>query len=256
MALLTKLSACPHRHPDMSFRMDLCKGCALGWNQRGPICWGWICSNLLQVCLKAQAVKVLIPTQALVPLQLSLETAAEAAGQQTHSMIHMTQWTSRNHWASRDDSASRAWWEWAFCSCLKQDSVWRITVWKTAQQWEKHCSLSVRSLRLGQSVMPLEPERQQGATVKRRGETKVTHFFHSQFYLMFWANKFSSRQCYFNCWKQAHYSLTQSHPKNEKGIEAKVREPFFRNVCCAKRGEPRKWANGTAEMSLFLHTSF
>lgn len=198
---------------------------------------------------------MLIPTQALVPLQLSLETAANLLASKP------TPWFT---WHSEppeitgppgmilplelDESEH--------CSCLKQDSVWRVTVWKTAQQWEKHCSLSVRSLRLGQSVVPLETERQQGATVKRRGETKVTHFFHSQFYLMFWANKFSSRQCYFNCWKQVHYSLTQSHPKNDKEIEAKVREPFFRNVCCAKRGEPCKWANGTAEMSLFLHTSF
>lgn len=90
----------------------------------------------------------------------------------------------------------------------------------------------------------------------REQERQATPFFHSHFYPMFWANKFSSRQCYFNCWKQVQYSLIQGHPKNEKGIETNAKESVFRYVCCAKTGEKCKWVSGTAEMSLFLHTPF
>lgn len=104
--------------------------------------------------------------------------------------------------------------------------VWRATslknspsvgkpLWSTACQW--------RSLRLGESFITLRTGKQEATIVKRPREREVTPFFHSHFFLMFCANKFSSRQCYLNCWKQVQHSLTQGHPQNEKRVDTKVR---------------------------------
>lgn len=196
------------------------------WNHKCPTFCGWICSGLLKADLGAQARGALTLSQALTSSQLSLETTAEVPGHQAHSNV------SHDIVYSQHALGLQGWlcfqrlmavsilhlFEVGLCvwrtNSLKNSPAVGKALWPAACQWGSHS---------GWVSLSCHWEWRSGAQWWKAQERKVTPFFHSHFFLMLWANKLSSRHCYFNCWKQVQHRLSQGHPQNKKGTDTKVR---------------------------------